>query len=226
MTVLHGHKRQDELSRRWLDKMLTTVRDRPDAKEQRKILYVGRAQICNQARLLARQNPAKLTGWREAKRAERITVLRRLCLSQYILRTRDLASRNIPTDDWKREPDQPRQPGSDADIIAHANRVGAACATRNEDRIAVAIDNLLLAAKHKLDAPKKAKPVAAKRKPDTPKKGKPVAVKHKPGAPKEGKPKLTPPAAKTASVPRPRRTAAPRRRSDNTRRQPHPRPKR
>lgn len=225
MTALHSKKYQDKLSRRWLDKMLTTVRDRPDAKEQRKILYVGRAQICNQARLLARQNHAKLTGWREAKRAERITVLRRLCLSQYILRTRDLASRDIPTDDWKREPDQPRQPGSDADIIAHANRVGAACATRDEDRIATAIDNLLLAAKHKLDVPKKATPITVKHKPDAPKKAKPIAAKRKPDAPKKGKPKLTPPAAKSAPVPRPRRTAAPRRRSDNTRRRPNPRPK-
>ena len=214
MTALHGHKHQDDLSRRWLNKMLVAIRDKPGVKEQRKILYAGRAHICNQARLLARQNPAKLTGWRQAKRAERITVLRRLCLSQYILRTRDLASKGIAPDRWKQEPDQPRRPGSDGDIIAHANRVGAATATRDENQIAAAISNLLLAAKHKQDAPKKANP------------------KLPPPDAKKVSPKLPPPEAKKTSVPRPRRpkatrgTTDTRRRSDNTRRRANPRPKR
>ena len=149
---------QDDLCRRWLAKMMTAVRDRPSMKQQRKIMNAGREQICNQARLLAQQDTTNLSDSQQAARTERITILRRLCQSQYILRTREMTSKGIPPERWKREPDKPRRPGRNPDIIAHANRVAAASATRDENRIAAAVTELLVAASRKPESKKKGDP--------------------------------------------------------------------
>ena len=143
----------DPLNQKALARMLSSVRDKPSMNRQRKHLEAGRNRLCRHARALARQNPSRMSEPELAARAHHLSVLRRMCQAQYILRTREMSHRGIPPQVWKQEPDHPRIPGSNADIIAHANRVATASATRNEDAINTAVDALLNAARHKPPSP-------------------------------------------------------------------------
>lgn len=112
-------------------RMMAAVKQRDaDLKEVRSALRIGRDAIIKRGPMLASlPQPPEV----EVKQ------LARLCRAQYALRLRDVRDQGRDMSGWRAEPEKPRREGSNADIIALANRVGAAFQSESETAVALSL---------------------------------------------------------------------------------------
>lgn len=126
--------------------MMSEIRTPTTVKARKRALNAGRQRLAHLARRIAKRDTKRMSRAELAEWQTDLQQLRRMCIAQYVLRRRQLQQKGRDLEQWAAEPETPRQPGSVHQLVALANRVGAATPNGNEAQ-AAAIRALLNAAK-------------------------------------------------------------------------------
>ena len=127
------------------EQMMSEIRTPTSRKAHKRVLKTGRGRLAHLARRLAKQNAKGMKRSQQAQWQADLQLLRRMCIAQFMLRRRQLQRQGKDLNQWAADPETPRQPGSDHQLIALANRVGAET-PKGADAQAAAIRALLDAA--------------------------------------------------------------------------------